>query len=467
MGNTIKITKSKSFTYKKLNFLYLIFLVFMFFSNNGEYLRHYPSLFQTQSALNERLLTKLQKHKSTTPENQNLKALTIKYLADIERFEKAYVKYKGEKNLEGKKLYASDFINSKFRFKELGKEFERVNAQYQADFLKITKQDISSEFKKVKDELGVEFDLEDFYFQELPNTAFQNVMEHFKSKALYHSAIVIFGDDFSISRNDLVSMNQAKFIQKLKSKYSIGETVEFEVTTDDSKSVPVVKIEGQSIIPKKMDSITYKYNFVPSNPGNLNLEVISGNKRLLSHIQISKPEFKVVTDKSLIDGAVGDKLNIRLAKDFKLPKGCQVSSTGAQVALANGELLVTPLVAGRISVSLIYNGEVVDDLFVFAHQAKTVDVALQDISGNETNIVKAYRLESKNTFWQVVGFRMTIIEPSGKKTSRRSATRFLRNELKALENNAAANSTVVFDEIRVIGREKGLTNTGKPIIFVK
>jgi hypothetical protein len=80
MGNTIKITKSKSFTYKKLNFLYLIFLVFMFFSNNGEYLRHYPGLFQTQIALNERLYTKIENYKNPTAEQLQLKNLTFKYL---------------------------------------------------------------------------------------------------------------------------------------------------------------------------------------------------------------------------------------------------------------------------------------------------------------------------------------------------------------------------------------------------
>jgi hypothetical protein len=76
-------------------------------------------------------------------------------------------------------------------------------------------------------------------------------------------------------------------------------------------------------------------------------------------------------------------------------------------------------------------------------------------------------LESLNTFWQVVSFRMTVITPEGNKESLRSATRFLRNDLRAAEQSAPKGSTLIFDEIKLIGKNKGLIKTGKSIVLRK
>lgn len=467
MGNTIKITKSKSFTYKKLNFLYLIFLVFMFFSNTGEYLRHYPALLNTQQNLNERLIEKLNTYNGSDEQKIELKTATLSYLKELSSIEKAYNDYKSKNNLESKRLYDHDFVNSKFRFGDLGKQFTGANEVFQERYLKISKKDISSDFLKITDENNVEFDLKTFYFQDLPNIAFEAVLEHFKSLALYNSIVYLFDNEFSISKAELVMLNQAKFIQKIKSKYSMGEKVEIVVKSDDSKSIPSLKLNGKMLIPKKMDSTSYIYSFLPSESGNFPLEVTSNGKRVITSIEVSKPEFLIETEKSTFDGVVGEKFIIRLQQNSVLPAGSKLISSYADVSYRNGEITVVPTKTGKISVLLNYKSEVVDEFFVYAHEPKQIEVALQDIAGNNSNITQAYRLESTNTFWQVVGFRMTVVEPNGNKKSLKSATRFLRNELKALESKAVAGSTIVFDEIRVIGKEKGLTNMGKPIIFVK
>jgi hypothetical protein len=49
----------------------------------------------------------------------------------------------------------------------------------------------------------------------------------------------------------------------------------------------------------------------------------------------------------------------------------------------------------------------------------------------------------------------------------KSATRYLRNELRDLEAKAPAGSTVIFDNIKLVGQQSGSTKIGQPIILVK
>jgi hypothetical protein len=43
----------------------------------------------------------------------------------------------------------------------------------------------------------------------------------------------------------------------------------------------------------------------------------------------------------------------------------------------------------------------------------------------------------------------------------------LRNELRELEEKAPAGSVLVFDNIRLLGSEMGLTSKGRPIVKIK
>jgi hypothetical protein len=116
---------------------------------------------------------------------------------------------------------------------------------------------------------------------------------------------------------------------------------------------------------------------------------------------------------------------------------------------------------------MIINNEVVDDFVLYAHEPEDIMVGLLDIGGNQTSLDRANRLESLNTFWQVVSFRMTVIDKNGEKDFLRSATRFLRNDLRALEENAAKGSTVIFDEIKLVGKDRNIVKMGRPIIIIK
>jgi len=92
---------------------------------------------------------------------------------------------------------------------------------------------------------------------------------------------------------------------------------------------------------------------------------------------------------------------------------------------------------------------------------------LMDISGNPVNMQAANKLESDNTFWQVIDFDMAVVTPDGKSQRLHSATRFLRNELREAESKAPKGSTLIFDNIRLAGQNGGATTKGSPIILVK
>ena len=90
-----------------------------------------------------------------------------------------------------------------------------------------------------------------------------------------------------------------------------------------------------------------------------------------------------------------------------------------------------------------------------------------DISGEPSSLNTANRLESLNTFWQVVSFRMTVVNENGDKKSLRSATRYLRNDLREIEQNAVKGSVLIFDDIKLIGKNRGIVKTGRPIVLTK
>jgi hypothetical protein len=108
-----------------------------------------------------------------------------------------------------------------------------------------------------------------------------------------------------------------------------------------------------------------------------------------------------------------------------------------------------------------------DDIVLYAHEPEDIEVGLLDISGEASTLNSANRLESLNTFWQVVSFRMTVVGNDGAKQSLRSATRYLRNDLRLAEKNATKGSVLIFDDIKLISKNKGVTKTGRPIVLKK
>ncbi|MFN6047788.1 MAG: hypothetical protein ACK45C_07215, partial [Bacteroidota bacterium] len=96
MGSTVTISKAKNFSFKKLSFLYLVFILFIFFSSPGMYVTQYTSVANTQSALNDRLLQDLKAFNSVDPKHLDLKNTTLDLVGKLDGLNGEYKKFAEE-----------------------------------------------------------------------------------------------------------------------------------------------------------------------------------------------------------------------------------------------------------------------------------------------------------------------------------------------------------------------------------
>jgi hypothetical protein len=108
MAGTIRIKKSKALNFKKLTFLYLVFIVFFFLSTSGEFLHHFSALQKTQAGFNDKLLVHFNAQKASVPDEVLLKnkaGLAISLLDSLIQSYDTFAlvnKVKGEKLKEQK-----------------------------------------------------------------------------------------------------------------------------------------------------------------------------------------------------------------------------------------------------------------------------------------------------------------------------------------------------------------------------
>jgi hypothetical protein len=191
------------------------------------------------------------------------------------------------------------------------------------------------------------------------------------------------------------------------------------------------------------------------------------DERLFTGFEVKRPEFRFVMEKSSFDAFVGQKMLISLDTQYFPSRNVKFVSSRAEVERVEDKLYVTPYETGRFQLSMMQGDEILDELILYAHEPDNIQVGLLDIGGEKSSLKNANRLESLNTFWQVVSFRMTLIDTLGAKKSLRSATRFLRNDLREMESKAADGSVLIFDDIKLISKNRGIVKTGMPIVLKK
>jgi len=467
MGSTIQITHSKNLSFKKLSFLYLVFILFLFFSSPGQYVIHYAKLATTQTELNERLLTKLKSFKSEIPQELDLKNTTLECLNDLNKLEIEYATY-AEKNLvKGDKIKENNFAEKTVRRGPLSATVQGILNKYLSSFAKFSKKDLSGELVSLTDFDQNNFKTIEFFFKETPNGVVKTLFEHFKTVFLYNSLVELTHENIDLPKFELITINDANFIEKFRRSLVLGETLVLSIKPDKSGLIPTVKINGSLVDVKQSLNGVYSINYNPSKPGNYSLEVILGDKRLLSGFNVLKPEFRFIMERSNLDVVVGSKCILSVDSQYIPNKGVTFVSNKASIVRLKNALYITPSEAGVFEIQMKVDNQVVDKVILYAREPGAIDVGLMDMSGQLASLDKANRLESTNTYWQVVNFQMTVVDPLGNKQTMKSATRYLRNELRDLEAKAPAGSTVIFDNIKLVGQQSGSAKIGQPIILVK
>ena len=467
MGSTIQISHSKNLSFKKLSFLYLVFILFLFFSSPGQYVVHYTKLATTQSELNSRLLSKLKLFNSSLPQEMDLRNTTLECLNELSFLENEYAQYADKNLVTGDKIRENNFSEKIVRKGNLATKVQSVLDKYVASFGKVSKRDLSADLVSLRDFTSNNINTLDFFFKETPNGVVNSMFEHFKTVFLYNTIIELTHQNIDLPKFELITLNDAKFIEKFRRSLVLGESLELAIKPEKGGVVPTVKINGSLVDVKSSANGIFNVSYNPNKPGDYALEVILGQKRLLSGFNVLKPEFRFIMDRSNLNAMVGSKCELSLDSQFLPRSGVSFSSPSATITRRKNALEITPTAEGVFEVFMKVNNEVVDKITLFAHAPNSIQVGLMDIGGNLASLEKANRLESTNTFWQVVNFQMTVVDPSGNKQTFKSATRFLRNELRELEAKAPVGSTIIFDNIKLVGQTSGSTQIGQPLIMVK
>jgi len=96
-------------SFKKLSFLYLVFILFLFFSSPGKYVEHYESIAITQVELNSRLVQKLKTFESTDPNKLRLKNTTFECMRVLDDLKSKYAQFAEDNLIYGDKIRENQF----------------------------------------------------------------------------------------------------------------------------------------------------------------------------------------------------------------------------------------------------------------------------------------------------------------------------------------------------------------------
>lgn len=469
MGSTITISKAKNFSFKKLSFLYLVFILFIFFSSPGMYVMQYSGVAATQSLLNEKMLNDLRGFNSVNPTELALKTTTMKSVSELDAIKMQYLDFANQTGVSGDRLRENNFAEKKIRKGEIGPKVKEILTGYIQSYSTIGIKDIKSEFDMPEDFSGSKFPVIEFYFKETPNGVLPTVFEHLRTVMLYNTLMVLKKKDLEMPKFEILTMDDADFIQKMKKNLILGEKLDVVIRPQKKGILPTVKINGSLVESKPINNNgDYRVVYNPKQAGNYSFEVRIGESRLLSSFNVESPAFRFIHETSNLRTEVGSKFTITLDSNF-VPKGDRMRfvSNSAQVDRRGLVLKVVPEKEGKFEILMTENGKVIDRAVFFASLPRPPKVSLMDIYGKPVQLSKANKLESDNVFWQVIDFDVAIVSETGKVNKFHSATRFLRNEIREFENNAQKNTTFIFENIRLTSQKGGVTMMASPLIMVK
>ena len=453
-------------SFKKLSFLYLVFILFLFFSSPGKYVEHYESVAITQVELNSRLVQKLKTFESTDPQKLRLKNTTFECMGVLDDLKSKYAQFAEDNLIYGDKIRENQFAEKEIRKGSLSLVFKDNNKKYLTTFEEVVGRSIKSQVSSLKSYTLQEFDDVTFFFKETPNGVINSLFEHMKTVYLYNTITELFREKIILPKYEQILLEEAKFIQRFKRLLILGDQFEMTIQSETGQ-VPYAAVNGQEVSLSTSDSVYYNLTYQPTRAGKYSIEVNLDDERLFTGFEVKRPEFRFVMEKSSFDAFVGQKMLISLDTQYFPSRNVKFVSSRAEVERVEDKLYVTPYETGRFQLSMMQGDEILDELILYAHEPDNIQVGLLDIGGEKSSLKNANRLESLNSFWQVVSFRMTLIDTLGAKKSLRSATRFLRNDLREMESKAADGSVLIFDDIKLISKNRGIVKTGMPIVLKK
>lgn len=468
MASTVKISKSKNLTFKKLSFLYLVFILFLFFSSAGQYVYQFPGLAVTQAELNNRLLTNLNAIKPLNKNELKLKIITIKACTVIDGFLAEFNKYTIEKSVKGEKLRENNYVEKYIRLGTIGQKLDQTINDYLKAHKAVSNKDLNAQLFMPVDFNNKQYSNLEFYFKDSPNGVIPSIFEHFKTIFLYQTILSFTKETQTNKKIEILTLEQSDFIQSFKKNLILGEFIDISIQSNDSSLHPVIKINNNpmAVMPGKngISRLIYK----PHKAGNYAVDITLGLKKVLTSFNVDGPSFRYIPKESNLKGEVGQSTTLQLYNfQMNMSQKLRFISNAAEISRKGNFITIIPQKEGKFEIMMTENGKILDKLSFFASAPNNPEVALMDISGEKVEFQNAHRLESVNTFWQVVNFDMILVQPTGTQNLYHCATRFLRNELRQAEAIAPAGSTIIFNNIKLIGRDGATTAMGSPVVVLK
>lgn len=466
MASTIRISKSKALNFKKLSFLYLIFIVFFFFSTAGDFIKQFSGLANTQKALNDKLKTQFFEYSPQLPDEILIKDKGMLALSLIDSFQEDYNRYTQKHAIKGEKLKEQQFSKRHLLSQDAAARLHGVLRDYILAFPENKQGNLAADLGFKPEDLGRELSAKNRFLIETPNGAIPSVLHHFETVILMQS-LKYFKQEIKDGGMMRVSASKdSTFLQGFKNVYYIGEKISFDFFSRDSIA-PEVQINELSLSPDYR-ARHYHMSWTPVKEGVYFLEAHIGEEFIRHRLNVIKPSLRFLENEQEIAAFLSEPMLLTLDMNgLENIKNLKFTSNGAKIERKGNQLEITPLYEGRFTIEMKSGETVLDAKSVFALNGRPPEVILKDVSGQKSELSKAHCLESLSPYWQVINFNVSIVYPNGSVKELKSHTRFLRNEVRSMESAAPAGSTIVFSQIRLLNSNGKSTAFGAPIFIGK
>jgi hypothetical protein len=457
MANTTKIKKSKYLSYQKQGFLYLVFILFLFFSQAGEYVMHYTSLAKTQKALNTYLEYRLSSLILEDVSDDEYRNEVLSRLTSLEQIGDRFDLYETQ-NIAGLDQYRENrFAERQVRRGELGDIFNATWNQQQVQSngrwtpLVLTDYD------------GIESNATDFFFKETPNAVVPSLVEHAKTSFLVEALEELNKQALVFEKYNLELLEDAEFASVFKKRLFLGEDFKLTINSDDRKdSVEAISINSK---PQKIATQEGKTTVVyrPQSWGKYFVEIQTSSQRFYTSFEVVRPKLRFVAQEELIDLTLGQRQNISIDDKVIPSEGFSFESDFAEVNYKNGNLQIKPTTVGEFTLRLKVNGQALDSVRLGSRVPEMLKVTLADAMGKNCAPSDAHRVQSINPNFQVLSYTAVFYPKDGSETKiYKSLSRLIRPDFALW---SAKEGTLVIKEISLLSSNGVTKTTAEPLIM--
>lgn len=457
MGNTLKIRKSKYLSYQKQGFLYLVFILFLFFSQAGEYVMHYISLANTQSALNTYLEGRLSSLVLEDEANDQYRRDVLKRVADLDQITASFQDYE-EQSIAGLDQFRENqFAERRVRRGELGVLFGDLWAAQQEQSGGQWTRALLEDFD------GRIFGPTNFFFKETPNAVVPSLVEHAKTAFLVEALEDLNKEALVFEKYTMERLEEAEFVSVFKKRLFLGENFTLNIKSDESRDSVVQVTINSKIQQLSTEGGETSLSYKPTSWGKYFVEIQTKTQRFYTSFEVVRPRLRFIAQDDLIDLTLGKEQSISIDDTYIPSSGYSFESDYAMTSYESGILKVRPNTVGEFTLRLMVNGVAQDSISLGAKAPKMLRVSLADALGEESTVADAHRIQSVNPNFQVLSYTAYYYPKDGSAVKTYSSlSRLVRPDV-ALWSQTPG--TLVIKDISLLSSNGTTKTSAEPLII--